>query len=375
MLGTIKKAGEGQSDSFGKLRIALVGVDTTGQAPGGIATVSRRIISGFQHHPTISILPISNFNEGGVSRRIAMGLKAVFQLIQFRRHIDLVHVQVASGLSIERDLLLAAVARAERIPVIAQFHGAGQIDDFKKGSRLHRLNHHALVRLSHNLALGSNVLDWLRSIDSKAWATIAPNGVDVPESPAPFPNGLPTLVFAGRLGKRKGVFDLLTAVEILQKQGITLRLNLLGDGDLVAVQQRVDGSDFLRDSVSILGWQNEEGVKRGIEDAWSLVLPSYAEGLPMSILEAMALGRAVVATRVGDVEDLVSDGISGLLVQAGDVAGLTEALRRIVTDAEFAQRLGVKGHVSASKNFSTTAMLKKLEDIYLDVANYKGQRG
>jgi glycosyltransferase involved in cell wall biosynthesis len=348
--------------------VALVGVDTNGVAPGGMATISRTLISGFEHNPVIDILPISNFDEGSRYRRLYMGVGAVWQVMKRRRRIDLVHIQVAVGWSIERDLLLAAVARLLGLPVIAQFHGAGQIDDFTTGPAVHRLGYRMLLRLCHNVALGKNVLDWLQSVEHGARATIIPNGVDVPDDPSSFPDGPPSMVFVGRLGQRKGVYDLLAAFEQLEPSGHAFQLKLLGDGEVAEIQRRVDSSPFLRQYVSILGWQDEDSVKRALSAAWALVLPSYAEGLPMAILEAMAAGRAVVATRVGDVETLVHDDVNGILVRAGDISGLADALDRIANDSGLARRLGVEGHKMAKSNFTNAMMLHRLEALYLDVA-------
>jgi len=350
-------------------RVALVGPDTSGSAPGGMATISRTLITGFAGNPKIEIIPIPNFDEGSMFRRLTMGLRAVLHIVRLRHAIDLVHIQVATGWSIERDLLLASIARITGIPVVAQFHGAGQIDDYTEGHAIHRLCYRALLRSSHNLALGPNALSWMRSVDANVWAVIVPNGVDVSNEPSAFPKGEPNVVFVGRLGERKGMFDLLSAMERLHRDGTRLHLSLLGDGDLEAVRAHVEGSESLRDYVLIQGWQGEDGVKEAIRSSWALVLPSYAEGLPMAILEAMASGRAVVATRVGETDSVVADGTNGLLVDAGDVTGLTEALRRVASDAAFAESLGREGHVLAQSRFSKGALLEELERIYCSLVD------
>jgi glycosyltransferase involved in cell wall biosynthesis len=116
--------------------------------------------------------------------------------------------------------------------------------------------------------------------------------------------------------------------------------------------------------VSVEGWQDADVVTDALRSSWALVLPSHAEGLPLSILEAMSLGRAVVSTPVGEIDSLVSDGMTGLLVQPGDVDGLAVALRQVVSDREGTEKMGVRGHERVLADFSTESVLRQLEAVY-----------
>lgn len=345
------------------VRVALVGPDVSGRAPGGMATISRALLAGFESDPGVEMEAIANFDEGGNLRRVVMGLRAVSQVIRNRRSIDVVHVQVAHQWSIERDLVLVATARALGIPVVAQYHGANQAEDYVDGSGFHRMCYRALIRLCRNLMLGSQSLDWLRAVDPDASAAIIPNGIDTAPDPAPFPTGPPSLVFVGRLGERKGVYDLLSALEQLDGEGLRPQTRILGDGEIEAVRARVAGTG-LAGHVSVEGWQDGEAVSAALRSSWALVLPSYAEGLPLAILEAMSLGRAVVSTSVGEIDSLVSDGLSGLLVQPGDVAALAAALRQVASDREGTEKMGVRGHEHVLAHFSTESVLRQLEVVY-----------
>jgi glycosyltransferase involved in cell wall biosynthesis len=341
----------------------LVGPDVTGGAPGGMATISRALLAGFDPEPAVEMEAIANFDEGGNLRRLMMGLRAVVEVIRRRRSIDVVHIQVAHQWSIERDLVLVATARAMGIPVVAQYHGAGQEEDYVNGSGFHRMCYRALIRLCRNLMLGPKSLHWLRAVDPNASAAVIPNGIDTAPEPAPFPTGPPSLVFVGRLGERKGVYDLLSALERLDGEGIRPETRLLGDGEIETVRARVTGTE-LSGHVSVEGWQDAEAVTAALRSSWALVLPSYAEGLPLAILEAMSLGRAVVSTPVGEIDNLVSDGISGLLIEPGDVAGLATALRQVMSDREATEKMGVRGHEHVLADFSTASVLRQLEDVY-----------
>ena len=362
-----KASTAGRKHRRNRVQVALVGVDTSGNAPGGIATVSRSLMNGFAVNPRIEIKHIPNFDEGTLQRRLAMGGGAVWQVVRRRREIDIVHIQVATGLSIERDLLLALASALMRIPVVAHFHGAGQVEDYEKGSSIHRMAYWALLRVSTNLVLGPRALHSLHLANTRSRMLIVPNGITFPEGPVPFSEDIPTFVFVGRLGKRKGIFDLLEAVDSLAKGGVNLRLLILGDGDIEEVTRRVMSNERLRERTEILGWQDHEGTLAAIKKSWALILPSYAEGLPMAVLEAMACGRSVIASRVGELEAMIDEGVTGFLVEPGDVSELAKCINQLVNNPGLARSLGNEAFIAARRKYSISTVLDQLEEIYLSL--------
>jgi glycosyltransferase involved in cell wall biosynthesis len=98
--------------------------------------------------------------------------------------------------------------------------------------------------------------------------------------------------------------------------------------------------------------------------ATALVLPSYAEGLPMSLLEAMAAGLPVVSTAVGGIPDVVTDGVNGLLFNPGDTATLARLLRRLMRDPEFSRRIALAARETARLRFGADRVIAQLEDLY-----------
>ena len=134
------------------------------------------------------------------------------------------------------------------------------------------------------------------------------------------------LVCVGRLCEQKGQLLLVEAVARVRASGTPVQLVLAGDGDMRAdIEQRI-GALGLHGSVRITGWIGSEQVRDEILAARALVLPSFAEGLPVVVMEAMALGRPVLTTYVAGIPELVRDGIDGWLFPAGDVEALTAAI-------------------------------------------------
>lgn len=146
-------------------------------------------------------------------------------------------------------------------------------------------------------------------------------------SPPPPPVVAHRLVCVGRLSEQKGQLLLLEAARQLVARGVEFELVIIGDGEM-----RPDIDAFivrhgLQDRIQLTGWLFNEAVVEQIRAARALVLPSFAEGLPVVLMETMALGRPVISTFVAGIPELVESGTNGWLVPAGDVEALAEAMK------------------------------------------------
>lgn len=148
----------------------------------------------------------------------------------------------------------------------------------------------------------------------------------VGELPKPAPGR--RLVCIGRLCEQKGQLLLLDAARRVLDAGVDFELVLAGDGEMrPAIEARIAALGLQR-QVRITGWISSDQVRQEIVAARALVLPSFAEGLPVVLMEAMALGRPVVSTYVAGIPELVLPGETGWLVPAGDTAALAQALQQ-----------------------------------------------
>ncbi len=138
------------------------------------------------------------------------------------------------------------------------------------------------------------------------------------------------LVCVGRLCEQKAQPLILDAVHVLAQEGREFELVLAGDGPLRAEIESLIAEYELQAMVRITGWISGDQVKDELLHARALVLPSFAEGLPVVIMEAMALGRPVVSTYVAGIPELVVPGENGWLVSAGNVSQLVDALRELL---------------------------------------------
>jgi glycosyltransferase involved in cell wall biosynthesis len=163
------------------------------------------------------------------------------------------------------------------------------------------------------------------------------------------------LTYVGGLLEAKGVLDLAEAALPLLRADARLRLVFVGDGPCRARLQRLGRDAGRPDAVALAGAVAPEAVPTYLQASDALVLPSHSEGMPQVVLEAMSCGLPVVATRVGGVPEAVLHGETGLLVAAGDVPGLREALRRVTADGDFRRAAGRRGAERARQVFDPEA--------------------
>ncbi len=197
--------------------------------------------------------------------------------------------------------------------------------------------------------------------------TIVPGAVDTARfmpDPARLPAGLPVMLYHGRVDVRKGVLDLLGAVELLQASGDKFRLVISGigpDHDVTA-EQIVERK--LSDVVSMSGYVDYNDVPEVYRRADIFVSPTYAEGFSNTILEAMASGLACVSCRSVGIVDCLRDGENGLLTEPGDVPGLADALRRVLRDGVLRARLAHAGLEECRRVYSWTSVGRQIIGVY-----------
>jgi colanic acid/amylovoran biosynthesis glycosyltransferase len=169
------------------------------------------------------------------------------------------------------------------------------------------------------------------------------------EGPSSAPPPAPRLVCVGRLCEQKGQLLLLEAARRLASNGAKFELVLVGDGEMRADINNFIASHKLESFIRITGWISGQQVREEIRAARALVLPSFAEGLPVVIMEAMALKRPVISTFVAGIPELVHSGEHGWLIPAGDVDQLTNAMSDCLNAP--AERLAAMGQAAHTRVF------------------------
>jgi glycosyltransferase involved in cell wall biosynthesis len=177
---------------------------------------------------------------------------------------------------------------------------------------------------------------------------------------------VPRVVCVGRLCEQKGQLLLVNAVSRLAHSGIDLELVLAGDGEMRAEIEQLIHKLQVQDKIRITGWISSEQVKEEILASRALVLPSFAEGLPVVIMEAMALRRPVISTYVAGIPELVRPGEDGWLCPAGDVEALVEALKDLLSmPFNMLQEMGDIAHARVIERHAIDVEARKLAQLFL----------
>jgi len=346
------------------------------RAMGGIASVlaTYQATGLFNRWPT-NVL--TTFEEGPAWRRLATSAWAYGKLISMlaTNRVGFVHLHVAQKTSFIRKSIFLFTARAFGCPTVLHIHGA-QFDAYYAGSNsiLRPYIEWTLNSSTYVIALSQYWNNWLQKHAGHNRIVTIHNPVLAPDRPlrseAPVETP-PLILFLGRIGQRKGAYDLINAAGRLRDLGVQCHVTLCGDGEIASASALLRKLN-LEDMVTVRDWVGPDAKRDLFERATAFVLPSYHEGLPMAILEAMAAGLPVVSTTVGGIPEAITDGIEGLLVSPGDVERLALALRFVIENPAHASRMGASARDKVETTFEASQAMKPLTSLYEELARLRG---
>jgi len=342
----------------------MIGTNPTGR--GGVASVVTVLkeVGFFEQH---NIRYVASHAEGSKLTKLFIYWQAILALLLFCRSNrgGIVHVHAASRASFYRKSLLLALARVLGCKTIFHLHGAEfqQFAVHESGRHMQWWIRRTLRKSTRVIALSKSWADFLADYSPGSQIEVVPNSVKMPDPVLCFQPESGRIVFLGRAEKRKGIFELLKAVALLKSSIPEIKLAVGGDGDLQVVQAAIQELG-ISECVEILGWIGPIQKHQELARASVFALPSYDEGLPMAMLEAMAAAKAIVVTPVGGIPETVEDGKNGLLVSPGDENGLAGALGRVLNDADLRRLLGINARNTIRDRYSTDVVISKLSALY-----------
>lgn len=184
-------------------------------------------------------------------------------------------------------------------------------------------------------------------------------------------SGSNRLVCVGRLCEQKGQSLLIEAASLLAKRGADFELVLAGDGEMRGEIENLIAQTGLQARVRITGWISSEQVREEILSSRALVLPSFAEGLPVVIMEAMSLQRPIISTFIAGIPELVVPGKHGWLVPAGDVQALAEAVHScLVAKSETISAMGESARIRVLQRHDADQEAAKLADLFYQFGQF-----
>ena len=300
-------------------------------------------------------------------------LKAVWRFAQAAagNEATIVHLNMAERGSVWRKGVLLVAARGLGLRTLLHLHAAELMADYGRMPGWRRWLVRRIFRAADQcVVLGTPWRNWLTGTlgVAEGRVTVLRNGVEQPRGARQPPQGGAfSLLFLGNLLARKGLLDLLDALGSARLRGAHWYLVVAGGGPEAGARRRAEALG-IEQRVEFAGWLARGAVDAALAAAGAVVLPSYHEGLPLALLEAASLGVPVVASPVGAIPELFTDGETALLVPPGDVAGLAAALHRLMADPALCDRLGRNGQALYQSTCTMEVFLAGLERIYRQLA-------
>lgn len=289
--------------------------------------------------------------------RDVRAFRRLLRLIR-ERNIDVIHAHLTYSA-----IWAALASRVTGVPVVATLHvsppdRAGWREDLRQRLLVALLNRYAARVVMVSSAQRDSWGGRLRN------AVVVHNGVPVPDTAAAMSRDaatVPRILTVAVLREGKGIDVLIDAVRTLQERGETIEVAVAGDGpQREMLMHRAAGLP-----IQWLGFRRD--VAALLQRADVFVLPTLADAFPTVLLEAMAAGKPVIASRVGGAPEIVDDGTTGILVPPGDAQALSDAIGRAVRDERWLAAAGAAARVRYEQAFTVEHWIERLERLYRDV--------
>lgn len=278
------------------------------------------------------------------------------------RGVRSVHTHFAST-------VLLLLSRVFPIRYSMTLHGSGEFVDVVGFHLAEKVKYaHFVVTISH---FGRSQV--MNASDSAHWhkVIVVPLGVDIHEyAPPPYHPRAPDpplrLISVGHLSRVKGYPLLIEAVHQLRSRGKNVQLTIVGEGSCRRELEALIAKRGVGDFVRLAGACNHSRIPEYLAGSDAFALSSFLEGVPVVLMEAMAMELPCVATRITGIPEIIDDGIDGLLVPPGSADHLAEAIGRLADDAALARRLGVAGRVKVHAKYELHRNTERLCEEFRD---------
>jgi len=335
---------------------------------GAVLEVYQQHIPGFRFIATHN----SRLSRTGVFL-LAIGalIKLCWKLCS-NRHIQIVHIHGASRGSFYRKYAVFLIVRyIFRRKVVYHLHGGKFHTFYNNGSKLYRkCVRHLLEEATHVVCLSAY---WEKFLT----AHFKIKSVSIIHNPIAICGDRPnittsshhlSMLFLGKIGDNKGIFDLLAIIARNRdhyRRHITLKIG--GNGDVNRLKKFIADRE-LEDIVEYAGWVHGPAKHHLLSTCDVLILPSYNEGLPISILEAMSYSKPIISTTVGGIPEIVKNGVNGFLTAPGDQHALEKHIHQLLYDTTLQQQMGKKSFEMVAP-YRINNVLNEMQALYVNLIN------
>lgn len=330
---------------------------------GGMTTV----VDNYYDYGLDKIVELKYIESCNDSNKISKFFKEIKGLNEFKKELDnfdVVHIHMASRRSTFRKGKYVRLAIAKGKKVIIHIHGAEYKLFFDE------CNEKQKEYVKETLALADKIIvlseewkDYFKNLVDEDKIIVIYNSIVVPEE---FEKNVDTnkLLFLGRIGQRKGIYDLIEVIDKLKSKFPNIKLYVGGDGEVEKLKQLIQEKQ-LEKNVEYIGWTSGEKKEKILKECSFYILPSYNEGMPMSVLEGMAYKNIVISTNVGGIPKVIENNKNGILIEPGDKEKLEEELIRLLKNKDLRLKLSKGARKTVELKFNIENIIKKIIKTYM----------
>ena len=343
----------------------MIGVYYKNNAPGGMAAVIQYYEKYFD-----KLHYISSWKDGCKLTKLCYYIKAYTNCLAnfiFHPNIKIIHIHTAADNSFWRKTKFIKLAKHFNKKVIIHIHASRFKDFYNESTRKEEIKKYLNIT-DKIIVLSNSWRDWFINIGIDSTKIIVLNNIvtypkiqQINEDPNKI-----KILFLGEIGKRKGVFDILTAIAKDQNYYKDKIIFKIGGNKNEEQLQSFIQSNNLQSFVKFEGWIAGEKKEKLLNWADIFILPSYNEGLPIAILEAMSYNTAIISSPVGGIPEIINHNKNGLLVMPGNIKEIDEAMKYCINHPEQLQIFKTINQ-SLIQTFYPNAVLEHLKQIYISL--------
>lgn len=350
-----------------KIRVLILGSDSS--VKGGITSVINSFLSYDWNEIDVELLP--TYIEGHSLNKILFFIKSIIKYLLklMRDEFDIAHVHMSYRGSFFRKLLIIKLTNLFNKKVILHLHGS-EFEIFYNSSNavVKNLIKNIFECSDRVIVLGRQWKNIVEKISPKSKIEVFNNAIEIPNYTAKWSNDKINILFLGVLIKRKGIYELIEAIKLLDDSGEvkSKKLNFIicGSGQEEKNIKSLIDKYNLKNCINMVGWVDGNLKVELLKKSQLFVLPSYNEGLPMAILEAMSYGLPVVSTDVGSISEVVIDNETGKIIKKVDPLMIARCISEMISSYPIWKNYSIKSKKIVSDKFNESKYFVEIENLY-----------
>ena len=347
------------------MKILMLGPART--VKGGMTSVVDNYFN-YGLNQKVDLKYIETINDKNKFLKALKEIKGKIEFLTNVKKYDIIHIHMASRRSTFRKGKYVRIAKKFNKKVILHIHGAEYKIFFNECNEKQKKYVIKTLNLADKIiVLSEEWKEYFSKLVNPQKIVVIYNSIVLPED---LKKDLETqnLLFLGRFGKRKGIYDLIEVVSKLIVNYPNLKLYAGGDGEIEKVETMIKNKNMEK-NVQLLGWATGKEKERILKDASFYVLPSYNEGMPISLIEGMAYKNVCISTDVGGIPKVINNNVNGVIIKPGDKEKLYSELKKLLDNGELRQKLSKNARKTVEEKFNIENNIEKLIGLYEELCD------